>query len=319
MRARGDQQVHRSHPKNLSVSVVRCQRRVGRQVRAPAATEAPGAGHLQSYSLSALQEQQIDAYIDELLEANEKFNLTAVREKALAYEKHVHDALSLLQPIEQYSEAASDAESAIKLLDVGSGGGLPGCMLAIARPSWQVCHVQRNCTCCNVPPLHGMQPCMSSHLHVSVLMTGHVEWLHRTGKQCVCTVACERTRSSTHAHRSQVTCLDSKKKKMAFVQQAARTVGLRNVQAIAARCEELAAADAERSLRECFDVVTARAVAPTCTLMEYTLPYLRIGGLLVALKGPHIEVADWLTVLMHMRHNEPQRVACCLQCTVYMF
>ena len=88
-------------------------------------------------------------------------------------------------------------------------------------------------------------------------------------------------------HLLQVTCMDATQKRVAFVQAAAERCGLANVSAVAERCESLGHAS---GYRECFDVVTARAVAGTRTLVELCLPFVRIGGVLVAAKGPHIQV-----------------------------
>jgi 16S rRNA (guanine527-N7)-methyltransferase len=61
-------------------------------------------------------------FLDELLRWNKKINLTSVRNKKEAVEKHLLDSLSVLGVVDGRSS----------LLDVGSGGGLPGIPLAIA-------------------------------------------------------------------------------------------------------------------------------------------------------------------------------------------
>ena len=50
--------------------------------------------------------------------------------------RHVDDSLSLLPALDTRIEAASP-EEAPRLVDVGSGAGFPGIVLAIARPGWQ--------------------------------------------------------------------------------------------------------------------------------------------------------------------------------------
>ncbi len=67
-------------------------------------------------------------HLDMLLEANERFNLTAIREPAQAWMRHAADSLSLLPWL-------ADAQLAV---DLGSGGGFPGMPLAIALPGLQV-------------------------------------------------------------------------------------------------------------------------------------------------------------------------------------
>ncbi len=54
--------------------------------------------------------------------------------------RHVEDALALLPCIEAATAAKPDAP--LRLVDVGSGAGFPGMVLAIARPAWQVVLVE---------------------------------------------------------------------------------------------------------------------------------------------------------------------------------
>jgi 16S rRNA (guanine527-N7)-methyltransferase len=61
---------------------------------------------------------------------NEHINLTAVTDHAAAWERHVFDALTLLPPLATFPAGA-------RVVDVGSGGGVPGVILAIARPDLQ--------------------------------------------------------------------------------------------------------------------------------------------------------------------------------------
>lgn len=79
----------------------------------------------------------------------------------------------------------------------------------------------------------------------------------------------------------QITAIDSTAKKIAHVQSTAQMFGLNNITAIAGRAEDLA----RTNMRESFDVVTARAVSELRILCEITLPFVAIGGTLVAMKG----------------------------------
>ena len=81
---------------------------------------------------------------------------------------------------------------------------------------------------------------------------------------------------------AQVTCMDATRKRVAFVNKAAELVGATNARAVAGRCEELGRAP---DMRERYAVVTARAVANAATLAELCLPFVRVGGVLVAAKG----------------------------------
>ncbi len=66
-------------------------------------------------------------YLGRLIAMNERMNLTAITDEAAAWERHALDALSLLPQLAGFARGA-------RLLDVGSGGGIPGIPLAIARP-----------------------------------------------------------------------------------------------------------------------------------------------------------------------------------------
>lgn len=66
-------------------------------------------------------------YLERLLETNRAFNLTAVTEPEAAWHKHILDSLSLVPALRARPELA-------RLIDVGSGGGLPAIPLAIALP-----------------------------------------------------------------------------------------------------------------------------------------------------------------------------------------
>jgi len=80
----------------------------------------------------------------------------------------------------------------------------------------------------------------------------------------------------------RLTLLEATAKKAAFLAALVDALALEGVQIITARAED-AAHDA--SLRGQFDVVLARAVAPLPTLAELTLPFARVRGKVVAVKG----------------------------------
>lgn len=114
------------------------------------------------------------------------------------------------------------------LIDVGSGGGLPGLVLKLARPELEV------------------------------------------------------------------TLLEANHRKTAFLEAAGAQLGLR-VRVLAARAEEAAH---RPELRESFDVATARALAPMPVLVELCLPFVRVGGRLLAMKaGAEAEVEAALPAL----------------------
>ncbi len=74
-------------------------------------------------------------YLARLLAVNEQMNLTAVTEPDVAWERHLLDALTLVPLLDEVPAGA-------RLVDVGSGGGIPGLPLAIARPDIDVVLVE---------------------------------------------------------------------------------------------------------------------------------------------------------------------------------
>lgn len=83
-----------------------------------------------------------------------------------------------------------------------------------------------------------------------------------------------------------ITLLDSLKKRIDFLNETIEDMGLEGIWGIHARAEELSRKD---DYREAFDLVTSRAVANLATLYEYCLPFVKVGGYMVAMKGPDIE------------------------------
>lgn len=79
-----------------------------------------------------------------------------------------------------------------------------------------------------------------------------------------------------------ITALDSTEKRVKYVARTAERLGLTNVQTVVGRAEELAH---DAKYREAFDCATARAVAVMPMLAELTLPLVRVGGSLVAMKA----------------------------------
>ena len=78
------------------------------------------------------------------------------------------------------------------------------------------------------------------------------------------------------------TLVDSVEKKTNFVFNLADKLGLKNIEVYHTRCEDLAK---EEKFREQYDYVVARAVAPLTSLLEYCIPFIKVGGKFVAYKG----------------------------------
>lgn len=70
-------------------------------------------------------------------------------------------------------------------------------------------------------------------------------------------------------------------KRCLFLQELVEKLDLKDVTIVNKRAEDL-----ERSMRESFDIVVARAVASLPIILELAIPYLKIDGVFIALKGP---------------------------------
>jgi 16S rRNA (guanine527-N7)-methyltransferase len=179
------------------------------------------------------QRSQLTRYVDLLLQSSQLFNLTAIHDPALAWERHVLESLRLLPLLGAPG----------RLIDVGSGGGIPGLVLAIARPT----------------------------IHV--------------------------------------TLLEATSKKARFLEQTARALELGNVHVL---CERAETAGAQGShLRDSFDIAMARAVAPMRVLVELLAPFVKVGGLVLAVKGERaaVELSEAANALwsLHLQHESTLR------------
>ena len=85
-------------------------------------------------SLSDAQVSQLLDYLELLQKWNRVYNLTAVRDPQEMLTHHLLDSLSAVPPLQRHVQQ----QSSKTLLDVGSGGGLPGVVFAICVPELQV-------------------------------------------------------------------------------------------------------------------------------------------------------------------------------------
>lgn len=163
--------------------------------------------------LSAPQLDQFARYGALLAEWNAtRLNLTRITTPEGIAVKHFLDSLAVLQAVNISPNA--------RIIDVGTGAGLPGLALKIARPDLAL------------------------------------------------------------------TLLDSTAKKLAFCQAVCDALGLTDVRIVHARAEDTAR---ETAFAGQFDVAVARAVAPLETLLPWLAPFVRQGGLVVALKSAHVD------------------------------
>jgi 16S rRNA (guanine527-N7)-methyltransferase len=172
--------------------------------------------------------ERLGRYLALLLDANTRFNLTSITEPNEAWTRHIFDSLTLVPYVMSLETKY--------VIDIGSGGGLPGIPLAIVLP--------------------------------------HVKF----------------------------TLLEATGKKARFLQETANQLELDNVQVINDRAET-AGADHKAGHREHYDVVLARAVGRLPVLLELTVPFARIGGHVIAMKGEKAaeEIADAKQAL-HLLH-----------------
>jgi 16S rRNA (guanine527-N7)-methyltransferase len=83
--------------------------------------------------LSTAQQQHLLDYMALIQKWNKVYNLTALRDPADMLSHHLLDSLTAIAPLMRHTQGC-----AIRVLDVGSGGGLPGVVLAICMPELDV-------------------------------------------------------------------------------------------------------------------------------------------------------------------------------------
>jgi len=149
-----------------------------------------------------------EIYYQELVEWNQRVNLTSITDREEVQIKHFLDSLTCLLVMAGHPSR--------RVLDVGTGPGFPGVPLKIVRPEMQL------------------------------------------------------------------TLLESVRKKTQFLIHLVRQLDLEHVEVVWGRAENIGHQAAHR---ECYDVVVARAVADLPVLVEYALPFCRLGGIFVAQKG----------------------------------
>ena len=84
----------------------------------------------------------------------------------------------------------------------------------------------------------------------------------------------------------KITLMDSLNKRINFLDEVIKENCLNNVDTIHSRAEELGR---NKDYREQFDVATSRAVASLDVLLEYMLPFVKVGGYCICMKGSNID------------------------------
>ena len=157
--------------------------------------------------LNEKQLNQLYIYKEMLLEWNEKINLTAIVDDESIISKHIIDSLEVVKYIKENQ----------KIIDIGTGAGLPGIIIAI-------------------------------------YFEGKID----------------------------ITLFDALNKRILFLQEVINKLGLKNIQAVHGRAEEVSK---QIQFREAYDVVVSRAVAKLNILMELTVPFVKLGGTCIYMKA----------------------------------
>jgi len=175
--------------------------------------------------LSDEQLSRFETFYRELIDWNKKFNLTAITDYEEVQTKHFLDSLSIVLALPEVPPPQG-----YKVIDIGTGAGLPGIPLKIVFP------------------------------------------------------------------QIKLALLEATRKKAGFLEHIKAVLGLNDVEVVIARAEEAAHLAACRAQ---FDLALGRAVAALPALVEITLPFLRVGGRLIAQKKGDIseEVASAKTAI----------------------
>ena len=155
---------------------------------------------------------QFKSYQQELLEWNQKTNLTSITEPVQVEIKHFIDSLSCLKII--------DSPRSNKIIDIGSGAGFPGIPIKIVYPN------------------------------------------------------------------KDIILLEATQKKVDFCRHVLNKFDLNPNAALVGRAEDIAH---DVNQREKYDIAISRAVASLPALMELLLPFVKVGGTAIAMKGKDIQ------------------------------
>lgn len=96
------------------------------------------AAHLLGLTLSDAQATGLLNYLDKLLFWTKAYNLTAITEPQEALIKHIIDCMAIVPKL-PFAD-----QTGVRLLDIGTGAGLPAVVIAILKPNWQVVALDSN-------------------------------------------------------------------------------------------------------------------------------------------------------------------------------
>lgn len=105
-------------------------------------TEITNACQTLKLAIDDVQIGKLLAYLDGLLLWTKAYNLTAITNPKEALIKHIFDCLAIIPAFDNAIKLKNITQ--IKLLDIGTGAGLPSVIIAIMRPDWQVVALDSN-------------------------------------------------------------------------------------------------------------------------------------------------------------------------------
>lgn len=85
---------------------------------------------------------------------------------------------------------------------------------------------------------------------------------------------------------TKITLIDSVNKKLNVIRDLSSKINLENLEIIHTRAEDLAQ---KKEYREMYDIATTRAVSNISTIIEYMLPFVKVNGLAICMKGPNFK------------------------------
>lgn len=159
------------------------------------------------FDITEEQYKELLYYMQELLNWNNKINITAITNEKEFIIKHFIDSLTIDKYIKNYET----------VIDIGTGAGFPGIPLKILNKD------------------------------------------------------------------KKFTLIDSVGKKLKVIESINNNLKLDNIEIIHSRAEELAH---NSKYREKYDVAVTRAVSNMATICEYMLPFIRVDGIAICMKGP---------------------------------
>lgn len=83
-----------------------------------------------------------------------------------------------------------------------------------------------------------------------------------------------------------ITLIDSINKKLNVIRESIKDLNLNKIDIIHSRAEDLAV---KPEYREMYDIATTRAVSNLSTILEYMMPFIKVGGIAVCMKGPNYQ------------------------------